>query len=189
MNPLKMWQSSNIWSGTNTSKLHCEEVKGGSYRVCAECLLPSIRSLFVFQFTFSKQNYEMRRIILSVVVSCGSETKSVILKKEHISSILNWFTITVYLTCIYSNIMGVSGTRILLRRVSVLQDHRWGLYIDISFGAFAKLWKMSISFVMSVRLEQLGSHWMDFNEIWYLSIFRKSVAKIQVLLKSEKNNE
>jgi len=25
----------------------------------------------------------------------------------------------------------------------------------------------------SVRMEQLGSHWMDFHEIWYLSIFKK----------------
>jgi hypothetical protein len=39
-----------------------------------------------------------------------------------------------------------------------------------------------------VRTEQLGSHWMDFHEIWYLSFFRESVEKIQVLLKSDKNN-
>ena len=37
-------------------------------------------------------------------------------------------------------------------------------------------------------MEQLGSHWTDFNEIWYLRIFRKSVKKIQVSLKSDKNN-
>jgi hypothetical protein len=30
---------------------------------------------------------------------------------------------------------------------------------------------------------QLGSHWMDFHEIWYLSIFKKSVGKVQVSLK------
>jgi hypothetical protein len=40
----------------------------------------------------------------------------------------------------------------------------------------------------SLRAEELGSHWMDFHEILYLRIFRKSVEKIQVLLKSEKNN-
>jgi hypothetical protein len=60
-------------------------------------------------------------------------------------------------------------------------------------GAFAKLRKMTISFFMSVRLfvriKQLGTHWKDFLEIWCLGIFRKSVKKIQVLLKSEKNNE
>jgi len=27
----------------------------------------------------------------------------------------------------------------------------------------------------SVRMEQLGSHWTDFNKIWYLTIFLKSV--------------
>ena len=35
----------------------------------------------------------------------------------------------------------------------------------------------------------LGSHWMDCHEIWYLSIFRKSVKKIQVSLKSNKHTE
>jgi hypothetical protein len=36
-------------------------------------------------------------------------------------------------------------------------------------------------------MEQLGSHYMDFHEIWYLIIFRKSVEKIQISLKSDKN--
>jgi hypothetical protein len=40
----------------------------------------------------------------------------------------------------------------------------------------------------SVRLEQLGSHWTDFYEIWYVRLFRKSVEKIQDSLKSDKNN-
>ena len=42
---------------------------------------------------------------------------------------------------------------------------------------------------LSVLMEQPGSSWMDFHEIWYLSIFRKSVKKIQFSLKSDKNNE
>ena len=33
-------------------------------------------------------------------------------------------------------------------------------------------------------MEQLGSHWTDFHEIWYSRVFRK----IQVSLKSDKNN-
>ena len=40
----------------------------------------------------------------------------------------------------------------------------------------------------SVRMEQLGSHWTNFYETWYLSIFRKSVEKIRVSLKPDKNN-
>ena len=32
------------------------------------------------------------------------------------------------------------------------------------------------------------SHRMDFHETWYLSVFRKSVEKIQVSLKSSKTN-
>ena len=44
-------------------------------------------------------------------------------------------------------------------------------------GAFAKLRKATVSFVMTacmfVRVEQPGSHWTDFHEILYLSTFRK----------------
>jgi len=38
------------------------------------------------------------------------------------------------------------------------------------------------------RMEQLGSNWREFNEIWYLNIFHKSVEKNQVLLIFENNN-
>jgi len=42
---------------------------------------------------------------------------------------------------------------------------------------------------LSVCLEHLGSHWMDFQEILYMTLFfRKSVEKIQVALQSDKNN-
>ena len=40
----------------------------------------------------------------------------------------------------------------------------------------------------SVRMEQLGSHWTDIYEICYISILRESDEKIQVSLKSDKNN-
>jgi hypothetical protein len=49
-----------------------------------------------------------------------------------------------------------------------------------NFSWVRKITKSDYSFIMSVRTEQLGSHWTDFHEVWYLSIFRKSVAKIQV---------
>ena len=38
------------------------------------------------------------------------------------------------------------------------------------------------------HIEQLGSQWTDFHEIWYFSNFWKSVEKIQALLKYDKNN-
>ena len=40
---------------------------------------------------------------------------------------------------------------------------------------------------LSVRMEQLGSHWMDIHEILYFRILRKSFLRIQVSLKSDKN--
>ena len=43
--------------------------------------------------------------------------------------------------------------------------------------------KATINFVMSVcpfvRMEKLGSHWMDFQEVWFLEIFKR-VEKIQI---------
>ena len=42
--------------------------------------------------------------------------------------------------------------------------------------------------IMSVRMEQLDSHWMDFHEVWYSKIFRKNPKKIKVLLKSDQEN-
>ena len=37
-------------------------------------------------------------------------------------------------------------------------------------------------------MEQLSYKWIDFHEIWYLCIFRKTVKKIKILLKSDKND-
>jgi hypothetical protein len=42
-------------------------------------------------------------------------------------------------------------------------------------GAFTKLRKATFSFVMSVPMEQLGSHWTDFHEISYLSTFPENL--------------
>jgi len=42
---------------------------------------------------------------------------------------------------------------------------------------------------MSVcRMEQLGFHWTNSNEILQLMIYRKSVAKTEIWLKYDKNN-
>jgi len=64
--------------------------------------------------------------------------------------------------------------------------------VCLFFGAFGKFRKATISFVVSVRpsvrMEQLGCRWTDFHEFWYLKILRNSVEKIQVWLKSDKNN-
>jgi hypothetical protein len=45
-----------------------------------------------------------------------------------------------------------------------------------------------LSVCLSVHVEQLGSHWTDFHEIRHLKISRKTVYKIKVLSKSDKNN-
>jgi hypothetical protein len=56
------------------------------------------------------------------------------------------------------------------------------------YGKFAKLRNVIISLVISIRMERLGFHRTVFRVIWFLNIFRKSVEKIQLSLKSDKNN-
>ena len=62
------------------------------------------------------------------------------------------------------------------------------VYADRFLGAFATLRQATIIFVMSVcpfvRLEELGFHWRNFDENWYLSIFRQPFEKIQSDMKT-----
>jgi len=41
---------------------------------------------------------------------------------------------------------------------------------------------------LSGRMEQVGSNWTDFHEVWHFWIFREYIMKVQVSLKSDKNN-
>jgi len=62
------------------------------------------------------------------------------------------------------------------------------LFISLFLGALAKLWQVTLSFIMfvspSICMEQLGCHWTDFREILYLSIFLNTLEKIQVFIKT-----
>jgi hypothetical protein len=74
----------------------------------------------------------------------------------------------------------------------------WNFTSEILFGflgAVAKFRKTAITFVMSLRLslrmQQVFSHWTDFDKIAYFRLFfffRNYVEKIHVSLKSDKNN-
>ena len=79
-------------------------------------------------------------------------------------------------------------------RKVICRQSVWETFQNL-LGTFAKLRRAAIRFVMSVcpsipsvRMQHLGSHWTDIHEICYLSIFGKSVNKIQVSLNSDKNN-
>jgi hypothetical protein len=76
------------------------------------------------------------------------------------------------------------------RRQPSTKPSRWHFCL-LFRGPLAILQKAPISFVLPVRpsdlMEHLGSYWTVFNKIWSLSVFRKYVGKIQVLLKSDKN--
>ena len=88
------------------------------------------------------------------------------------------------------------GARIALCVVYVSQNHQWLLPYTTQTGWLCrhvrKLRWATVSFVMSVRLsvrmEQLRFHGSHCPAVWYWSIFRKSAEKIQVSLKSDKNN-
>jgi len=79
-------------------------------------------------------------------------------------------------------------------------DDLW-FYMNCAFlGAFAKLRKATISFIMSVclsiclsvrpsvcpyvRMEQFDCHWTDYHEIWCLSIFSKICRKNSSYIKT-----
>ena len=69
-----------------------------------------------------------------------------------------------------------------------------GLFLFCLFlGMFTELWKATVSFVtsvcLSVSMELLSSQGTDFHESWCLTIFWKSVKKIQVSFKSDKKND
>jgi hypothetical protein len=60
--------------------------------------------------------------------------------------------------------------------------------IPDSLRALAKSRKATISFVISIHVDNSASPWTFYHEIRYLRIFRKFVQEVQVWLESEKNN-
>jgi len=52
----------------------------------------------------------------------------------------------------------------------------------------SKVAKSDCHVCRSVCMELPGPQYTDFHEIWYFNVFQKSVKKIQVSLKSDKNN-
>jgi hypothetical protein len=75
-----------------------------------------------------------------------------------------------------------------LHRNIFSEKHSFLFLVLWFLGAFTKLRKATVSF-MSVCLPvcmELGSQSTDFDETWYLILFRKSVGKIQISLKSDK---
>ena len=80
----------------------------------------------------------------------------------------------------------------VLKELRRRRRRRRRVVVTYCFRRVRKMAKATISFVMFVRLsvhmEQLVSHCTDFHIIWYLSIFRKTIKKIQVSLKSDTIN-
>ena len=77
-------------------------------------------------------------------------------------------------------------------------DNNWScsfvyLFVIIHFKVCSKNYEkplivlLCLSVLLYVRMEQFDFYWTEFHEIWYLSIFRHSVKKIQVSLTSRKD--
>ena len=81
----------------------------------------------------------------------------------------------------------------IINYYSQLKQEKSAFTVRMFLGAFEKLRKATISFVMTVR-PSVCPHGptrlrLDgFHEIWYLHILGKNAWKIQVSLKSDKNN-
>ena len=58
--------------------------------------------------------------------------------------------------------------------------------LDKFLGAFMKLWRATVSFVMAVCTEQPSSHWTDIHEILYLSIFLKICQENSSFIKTSR---
>ena len=80
-------------------------------------------------------------------------------RQEFLRSVQPFETIIIHHSC--------SAEQSVLNPVSKLSEK--------FLGAFAKLCKATVRFVVSVsvrpsvRMEHLGSHWTDFHEIWYVN--------------------
>ena len=65
-------------------------------------------------------------------------------------------------------------------------------YFATFLGAFWKLWKCPLASPCMPACPHGTTrpppHWMDFHEMWHLSVFLKSVKKIKLSLKSDRNN-
>jgi len=104
--------------------------------------------------------------LLHVSAKCAFITGSKQNSKYRLNEVFNW------------NLFKVSGlTGVQLANICVVQN------LFISQNCEKQLLALSS---LSVRTEQIGSHWMDFYKTLYLRDFRKRVDEIQVLLKYEK---
>jgi len=98
--------------------------------------------------------------------------------------------VTFWDTCQQINFLAIIVNYCIVKLSYSILDFLFQMVTEhVLLGDFAKLRnRLLASSSLSVRMEQLGSHWTDFYEIWYLSIFRCTTQKIEITLKSDNNN-
>ena len=98
--------------------------------------------------------------------------------------VLSWLRMSIAARLLTVSAAILLGAFVQLQKATISCDMSLSLSVCLSVCPPA----IRPSFLSSVRMEKHSSHWTDFHEIIYLSIFRKSVEKIQVSLKFDKNN-
>ena len=66
-------------------------------------------------------------------------------------------------------------------------DEEWSPSLLRAFAKFRKATKLR-HVCPSFRMAEIASHWKDFHEVWYWSMFREYVEKTRVSLKPHNNN-
>ena len=139
------------------------------------------------------QNWQGAKIIRCCIPLC-TKTLTSYWHSQHTSSWLTLYNlvVTVRTTRFSFQKFYIQPTQCIYLVCMDLRTKRDHFPYSANWLAFRRICKIAkIDYQLhvrpSVRMEQLGSHWTDYHEIWHLSIFRKYVEKIQVSLKSDKN--
>jgi hypothetical protein len=112
--------------------------------------------------------------ILKVIICTnkrGEHLKYTVIRYFHYVTAVTFFKIIFLVVCSMLKRTVCEGTAVAC---CCLRDFS---FLGAFFRRVAK--KASVSFVLSVRIEQLDSHWTYFHEVWYLNIILKSVRKIR----------
>jgi hypothetical protein len=97
---------------------------------------------------------------------------------------INWLSVGVSLALwlqdsilLWQRVLGIQLSVVFfVKRFYALSQNCWKRLLASS----------CLSVCPSLRMQQLGFHWTDFDKTWYLSFFRKSVEKIKMSLKPDK---
>jgi hypothetical protein len=87
----------------------------------------------------------------------------------------DWNSVTKFVP-VQNSVTKFALMRLHPQQILLAQQQFANVKLRLFLGAFAKLRK-AMSVHSYVCMEQLGSDWLNFHEIWYLSTFLKNLPK------------